>query len=42
VALAECLLRWLDAAAADQHLLTLDRQLLAQPNGSIEALRTEA
>ena len=43
VALAECLLRagWTPPQQT-QHLLTLDRQLLAQPNGSIEALHTEA
>ena len=43
VALAECLLRagWTPQLQT-QHLLTLDRQLLAQPNGSIEALHTEA
>ena len=43
VALAECLLSagWTPPQRS-QHLLTLDRQLLAQPNGSIEALDTEA
>ena len=43
VALAECLLRagWTPPQKT-QDLLTLDRQLLAQPNGSIEALHTGA